>query len=198
MTSVCITRAVLSSLIDAVASGSLSQLSLEGVDDKVARELSLLSAVQFAELVRTATRAVRVEINEAQLRHALGIVRAKARKREIEDELLNLGSSLPVMRELFGWVGEQYAARRQALGITSPGGRPRIPNRDEEGLIFRAWQKHAELPVVERVLATARSAGIPISSIWPWLKPLLESPVRAHLHSRTSESESAISIGSQQ
>lgn len=196
MTSLCITRVVLSGLVDAVVSGSLSQLSVRGIDDKVARELSDLSAIQFAELVRAATGAVRIEIDEGELRHALTNVRSATRNREIEDELLRLGASQPAMRELFGWAGYQYAARRQSLGITSPGGRPRFPTREEEDLIYRAWQKHAELPTVERILATAHASSIPISSLWPWLKPLLESPASAQPHFRTGESASAISIGS--
>lgn len=194
-----ITKTVLHSVVDAIASGSLSQLSVRwGLDDKVARELSDLSAIQFAELVRAATGAVRIEIDEDELRRALANVRSATRSREIEDELLRLGASLPAMRELFGWAGCQYAARRQTLGIATPGGRPRFPTREEEDHIYRAWQKHAELPTVERILATAHAASIPISSLWPWLKPLLESPAHAQLHSRTGESTRAISIGSPQ
>lgn len=193
-----IARAVLHHLIEVVASGNLAQLSASGISITVARELSDLSAIQFAELVRAATGAVRVEIDEGELRHALTNVRSTTRNRQIEDELLRLGASLPAMRELFGWPGYQYAARRQSIGITSPGGRPRFPTREEEDLIYRAWQKHAELPTVERILATAHASSIPISSLWPWLKPLLESPASAQLHSRTGEAARAISIGSPQ
>lgn len=168
-----VTKVVLHSVVEAIASGSLSQLSVRGIDDKVARELSDLSAIQFAELVRSATRAVRIEINEDQLRCALTHVQSESRKREIKDELLRLDASLPAMRELFGWSNYKYAARRQSLGIKTVGGRPRIPTRDEEDQILHAWNKHAELPLVERLLSTATATNISVAVIWPYLLPLI-------------------------
>lgn len=171
-----ITKAVLYSVVEAITSGSLSQLGVYGINDTVARELSKLSAIQFAELVRGATRAVRIEINEDELRHALGNVQTEARKREIEDELLRLDASLPAMRELFGWTNYKYAGRRQALGIKTAGGRPRIPTREEEDLILAAWKKHAELPVVERLISTAMATNISVAIIWPYLLPLIVPP----------------------
>lgn len=174
-----IAKTVLHSVVEAIASGSLSQLSVRGIDDKVARELSNLSAHQFAELVRSATRAVRIEINEDQLRCALTHVQSESRKREIEDELLRLDASLPAMRELFGWSNYKYAARRQSLGIKTVGGRPRIPTREEEDQILHAWNKHAELPVVERLLATAMATNISVAVIWPYLLPMIVPPAPA-------------------
>lgn len=133
--------------------------------------LSALTASQLAIVARCASRIIEFSIDQQRLDTIIAHAERETRQRAIEDELLRQNASMPMVADLLGWTNHHYTARRRALGLGTPGGRPRSTTPDEEEAIRIAWRETCGLQDAERFLKVGRTTGIPLNTIWNYLRP---------------------------
>jgi len=112
--------------------------------------------------------ALQIDLDAAQARIAIQRVTEQQRLRETQQALLRAGAPRQLMIELYGWTATYYCDQRKFLGLDEDmprGGRPQNPSPDAEDQILLQWEQHAERPLDERYLETARAVSVTVRQV---------------------------------
>lgn len=95
---------------------------------------------------------------------------------EIEqDELILNKAPRKMMNCLAGMTYQDFATRRALLGVAGTG-RPRKVSDQQQQAIWASWCAHVELSHAQRFLKVVQETKLDLRTLWPVLRPALESP----------------------
>jgi hypothetical protein len=154
-----------------LAEGDVNALRDLGFSLTQIRALEQLTLKELDHLSRLGAHFMEVRVDAQCFTTALSHVRRERANDVLQDELIRAGAPAGMMYALFGITGAQYALRRKLLDMAGAGvGRPPTPSEADEASVWHAWQAHADLPVAQRYLATARTARRSLGTVWSVLK----------------------------
>ena len=143
-----------------------SVLDLGFRPDQVAR-LRRLTLANLHRLARAPGHFLEVSVDPASLDRLLAHLERAQESDDLQDELIRARAPLAMMHALFQMTAVEFAGRRRLLGMESTGvGRPPGPTADQVTSCWNSWIAHGDLDRARRCLAAARSAELPLSSVW--------------------------------
>lgn len=156
---------VLRYAMEQVQNGDLNAAMDLGFTMDEIRDLEGLSMKEACRLGRLGGHFLRVQIDRKTYRALLQRVREDQASEAVQDDLLKQGAPRALMSELYGWSAVHYAQRRKLLELNKGCGRPLAATQEQEATAWSTWRAQSQLPLPERYLKTAQTAGIGIATL---------------------------------
>jgi len=144
--------------------GKRRPLEQIGLDSRQIRRLRQLRVETIQQLPDMIHQAFDFTIDAQALDAAISLTEFPSSDQQTIVKLIQCGSPLWLVRQIYGLQNSDYTALRRYLGIRRSG-RPAALTESEENLVRQAWDDHGHLELPRRLIAVYEATGISLCSV---------------------------------